>query len=103
MKFGQALEALLNGRLISRAGWNRNGMVLGLQSPTGVITQPFLYQKAQNGDCTVYAPVQADMLADDWILAPAQPGMADGHATQQAQNENQAQMRRQPETAHAGI
>ena len=66
MNFGQALAALLNGQFITRTGWNRQGMMLGLQPPTGKITQPFLYQRIANGECAAYTPNSADILATDW-------------------------------------
>lgn len=66
MNFGQALTSLLNGRSITRNGWNREGMSLSLQAPTGKVTQSFIVQQLANGDGSVYCPVQEDILATDW-------------------------------------
>jgi hypothetical protein len=71
MNFGDALRALLNGSFITRTGWNRQGMALGLQPPTGKITEPFLFRRIANGECTAYNPDAADILATDWNVANA--------------------------------
>lgn len=68
MDFGQAVSALLNGSTITRSGWQRQGMQLGLQAPTGAITQPFLFRRLANGETSVYCPDQADILANDWSV-----------------------------------
>jgi hypothetical protein len=71
MNFGQALASLLNGKSITRSGWSRPNMKLGLQPPTGRITQPFLFVEIANGDCQVWSPDQADLLSQDWQLVGA--------------------------------
>jgi hypothetical protein len=99
MKFGQALEALWNGKLICRVSSNRSGTVIGMQAPTGKITEPFLYQQAANGECVVFTPTQGDLLAEDWILAPEAGKMAASQT--QAANENAPRQNVQ-EPVHAG-
>ncbi len=69
MNFGQALAALIGGRSITRSGWQRQGMSLAMQQPTGLITNPFIVQQVSNGDCWSYTPTQADILATDWGTA----------------------------------
>jgi Protein of unknown function (DUF2829) len=81
MNFGQALAALLNGRAITRTGWSRSGMQLGLQAPTGKINQPFIYIQLANGDCQVWTPNQADILSPDWQMA-SPPGAREAGAEQ---------------------
>jgi len=81
MNFGQALNALLNNsRSITRTGWHRQGMSLALQQPTGVVTEPFIVQHLANGDCSIYTPSQADILATDWGIAGEGAGQATGVA-----------------------
>ncbi len=86
MNFGQALSSLLSGRSITRAGWNRQGMSLALQAPTGKVTQPFIVEQLANGECTVYSPNQADILATDWNTIGQETGA----------------VREQPQHEHAG-
>ena len=78
MNFGQALASLLNGRLITRAGWNRTGMVLGQGAPTGKLTQPYIYIQLANGECGVWCPDQADILATDWNTVGQGSGQEQG-------------------------
>ena len=85
MNFGQALDSLLNGNSISRSGWQRQGMKLGLGAPTGVVTQPFIWQRLANGETSVYCPDQGDILATDW-------NVVDGAGTQEQSRQH----------AHAG-
>jgi hypothetical protein len=80
MNFGQALALLLGGRSISRAGWNRNGMLLALETPTGNLNQPFIAQHYANGECSVYTPTQQDILATDWNATGVEGTRAAEHA-----------------------
>lgn len=68
MNFGQALAALLNGSSITRAGWQRQGMSLILQPAHGIITDPFIVRRLNNGQCSVYTPSNADILTADWAI-----------------------------------
>jgi hypothetical protein len=68
MNFGQALAALANGRSISNTEWERPGMFLAMQQPTGNITEPFIAQHLANGVCRVYNPTQGDILSTTWTL-----------------------------------
>lgn len=82
MNFGQAIEALKQGKKVVRDGWNGKGMYLfilhGGVSGNEVHNQhPFLDQKikvldsicmktAQNTIAVGWLASQADMLAEDW-------------------------------------
>lgn len=89
MNFGQALELLKSGSRVARAGWNGKGMWLCYMPPVvipdGVVngrTRKFV----PSGDLTVggyfvmwtaqgvwqpgWIASQADMLAEDWEVAP---------------------------------
>lgn len=78
MNFGKALEALKNGKLVSREGWNGKNMFLKLISSGGYsvkepITEnaihpllPFLGMKTAD-DCFVpWLASQTDILSEDW-------------------------------------
>ena len=77
MNFGQAIEALKQGKLVAREGWNGKGMHLYLEEHLSAVVQ--------RGETRRYEPVicmftaqgkhqpgwlasQADMLAEDWVV-----------------------------------
>lgn len=77
MNFGQALEALKQGKRARRAGWNGSGIFIILQRPDehSKMTQPYIYidttglvtdnPEAPKGRVPWLAS-QTDMLAEDW-------------------------------------
>ena len=94
MTFGEALEALKNGKKVARDGWNGKGMFLFLLPasdgiPTRVIHDPALRKviEAEVGGetfdalgsirmftadkkiLTGWLASQTDMLSEDWVLA----------------------------------
>ena len=93
MNFGQALEALKDGKKVRRLGWNGKGMFIALMSgidiPHGMIngrtkahldgvledgeplrSQPYIAMwTAQRTWLPGWLASQSDMLADDWELA----------------------------------
>lgn len=88
MNFGQAIEALKQGKKVSRAGWNGKGMWLILVpgTPMAHMREGSAYQKAGVSECEILPHIdmwttnaegrramlpgwlasQSDMLADDW-------------------------------------
>lgn len=86
MNFGQAIEALKDGKRVARLGWNGKGMWLALMPemtvPEGMVNAR-TKAHAPTGDLHVGAYIvmwtargvwqpgwlasQADMLADDWM------------------------------------
>lgn len=76
MNFGQALEALKDGKLVAREGWNGKGLWLALQRPdaNSKMTLPYLYLNYPSDAPTTpgarvpWLASQTDMLADDWVL-----------------------------------
>ncbi|HEU4344033.1 MAG TPA: DUF2829 domain-containing protein [Candidatus Binatia bacterium] len=90
LNFGQAIEALKNGRRVTRPGWNGRGMYLWLLPATLVkaewCKEPHLKQLAeQNGGeirclgsirmltadkkvLTGWLASQSDVLAEDWMI-----------------------------------
>ena len=77
MNFGQALEALKQGKKAARKGWNGSGIFIVLQRPDehSKMTQPYIFidttglvtdnPEAPKGRVPWQAS-QTDMLAEDW-------------------------------------
>ena len=76
MNFGQALEALKQGKKASRAGWNGSGIFIVLQRPDehSKMTQPYIYidttglvtnNPAAPKGRVPWLASQTDMLAED--------------------------------------
>lgn len=70
MSFGQALEAVKNGKTAQRVGWNGKGMWIALQKPDAQskIGVPYLYMKGVDGKLFPWNPNNLDMLAEDWQI-----------------------------------
>jgi hypothetical protein len=79
MTFGEAIEAMKNGKRVQRAGWNGKGMWLVLIRAGNAMhtssggrfdMQDCIGMKtAQNNMQPGWLASQADMLADDWSEA----------------------------------
>lgn len=86
MRFGQALDAMLAGARVSRAGWNGVGMfayhvpestqVANLDAVQGyfpsdvVPVRPHFRLKTAQNDVAVWTPSTSDILAEDWGVVP---------------------------------
>jgi len=88
MTFGQAIEAMKQGRKVARRGWNGKGMWLCIQSGSVVNGDVMRNEPAKNyyagKQCNICAHIdmkasddsyvvgwlasQTDMLADDWVI-----------------------------------
>jgi Protein of unknown function (DUF2829) len=80
MNFGQAIEALKEGKKVSRSGWNGKGLCLELQVPDehSKMTLPYIYMSYPSTPASDTAPEnhinarvpwlasQTDMLSEDW-------------------------------------
>jgi hypothetical protein len=68
MDFSDALDALKDGKALSRAGWNGVGQMLYLQMPTpeSKMTLPYIYIVTVQGDRVPWLASQTDLLAEDW-------------------------------------
>ena len=77
MNFGQALEALKQGKKAARKGWNGSGIFIVLQCPDehSKMTQPYIYidttglvtdNPAAPKGRVPWLASQTDMLAEDW-------------------------------------
>ena len=82
MNFGQALEALKDGKKVARVGWNGKGMWLRLYTPQqdeGVVMDvgdpaghrwiecaPYIGMKTADSKFVPWVTSQMDVLAEDW-------------------------------------
>ena len=81
MNFGQALEALKQGKKVTRIGWNGKGMFAyhvpanSYPAQTRAAKETFgdmvpyrayLALKTAQGDIAVWTPSTSDILAEDW-------------------------------------
>lgn len=82
MNFGQAIEALKEGKKIAREGWNGKGMFVyyvpanaypastqAAKSEYGDALVPYrayLALKTAQGDVATWSPSTSDALAEDW-------------------------------------
>lgn len=83
MKFGEALEAVKEGKLIARSGWNGKGMFV-FQRPEDWLSTDMIVNKvkslmikfcsylcmkdANDNIVNGWLASQSDMLADDWMV-----------------------------------
>ena len=76
MHFGQALEAVKQGKAIRRAGWNGSGLSVKAQFPdaNSKMTLPYLYieypedAKTTPGARCPWLASQTDIMAEDWQI-----------------------------------
>jgi hypothetical protein len=72
MNFGEAIEALKNGKRVARQGWNGKGMYLGLcvggGFRDGFRTVDFIYMKTADDKIVPWLASQTDVLAGDWTI-----------------------------------
>ncbi len=70
MTFGEAIQALKQGKAVARTGWNGKGMALKLQTPDrySKMSLPYIYIKTVQGDLVPWLASQADMLGEDWEI-----------------------------------
>jgi hypothetical protein len=68
MNFGQAIEAMKEGRKASRKGWNGRGMWVAIQMPDNLskMQLPYIYMSTAQGELVPWLASQSDMLAEDW-------------------------------------
>lgn len=77
MNFGQAIEAMKEGKRVARKGWNGKGIFIELQVPDeySKMTHPYIYIDTTElvtdnpdapKDRVPWLASQTDMLAEDW-------------------------------------
>ena len=70
INFGNAIEALKEGKKVTRSGWNGEGMYLALQTPdeNSKMKKPYIYMSPVDGELVPWLASQTDMLAEDWSV-----------------------------------
>ena len=82
MKFGDAIEAMKEGKRVARAGWNGKGLNLELRQPAAdsEMTLPYIFMNYPPVAASDSAPSnhinarvpwlasQTDMLSEDWLI-----------------------------------
>ena len=72
LNFGQALEALKQGKKISRNGWNGKGMYVSLCTPEINKTRPeilpYLEMKTADEKYIPWLASQTDVMGEDWCI-----------------------------------
>jgi hypothetical protein len=70
LNFGQAIEALKQGKRVAREGWNGKGMWLNLQIPDlhSKMTLPYIYMFTADKNLVPWLASQTDVLAEDWVI-----------------------------------
>ena len=77
MNFGEAIEALKEGKKVARKGWNGRGIFIELQVPDDYskMTHPYIFidttglmteNKEAPKDRVPWLASQTDMLSNDW-------------------------------------
>ncbi|HMS55138.1 MAG TPA: DUF2829 domain-containing protein [Fimbriimonadaceae bacterium] len=84
LTFGQALNYLKQGRLVTREGWNGKGQHLGLQTPDpdSKMSRPYIYIKTVDHALVPWVASQSDLLADDWQTVGASMGWTETSANE---------------------
>ena len=78
MNFGQAIEALKQGKKVARNGWNGKGIFIELQIPDDYskMTHPYIFidttglqteNSAAPKNRVPWFASQTDMLSEDWV------------------------------------
>ena len=69
MDFGDAIRALKDGKIVTRAGWNGKNMWLKLQVPDdhSKMTLPYIYMRTADENLVPWLASQTDMLGEDWM------------------------------------
>jgi len=84
MNFGEALQALKEGKRVRREGWNGKGIFIELQVPDkhSKMTPPYIfintnnlqsYNKAATRNLVPWLASQTDMLSEDWEVVTVIP------------------------------
>ena len=82
LNFGQAIEALKEGKKVAREGWNGKGMWVKLQIPTETskMTRPYIFMTCPKGstrqfgeqtndfELVPWLASQTDVLSEDWVI-----------------------------------
>ena len=65
MTFGDAVNAMKNGKRVARSGWNGKGMFVFLEERAGY--EPYICMRNALGKMQPgWVPSQPDILSEDW-------------------------------------
>ena len=68
LNFGQAIEALKQGKRVARKNWNGKGMFIFMR-PADELNTAYLCMKAADGTIVNgWLASQTDMLSEDWAI-----------------------------------
>ncbi len=70
MNFSQALDALKEGKNLTRSGWNGKGLFVTMQVPdvNSKMGRPYLYMNPDNDKLVPWLPSQTDIFGEDWSV-----------------------------------
>ena len=79
MNFGNAIEAMKQGKKVAHKGWNGKGIFIELQRPDthSKMTSPYIYinttglqtkNKEAPKSLVPWLASQTDMLGEDWVI-----------------------------------
>ena len=70
LTFGEAVENLKKGKMMSRKGWNGKGMYIKAQFPDeySKMTLPYIYMKTADDQLVPWLASQTDILSNDWAI-----------------------------------
>lgn len=75
MNFGDAIQALKAGHMLSRSGWNAPNQYVTfvpeqehITHADSVILNPHFLLKTAQGSLSMWVPSITDCLAEDWII-----------------------------------
>jgi hypothetical protein len=70
--FGQALQFLLQGKRLARAGWDGKGVYIEVEFPTNnsKMSLPYIFMKTADNNLVPWLASQSDLLTSDWQVVP---------------------------------
>lgn len=72
MDIGEAVKALNEGKMVTRAGWNGKGMWLALEGARtmldGRLLLPHIVMSTAGGDRVPWVASHTDLLGIDWVV-----------------------------------
>lgn len=70
--FADALMGAMDGRRVTRAGWNAGGQYEAMQmtDKSSMMSRPYLYLKNAQNEMVPWVPSQGDLFARDWAILP---------------------------------
>lgn len=72
MDFSKALVLIKTGHMLTRRGWNGQGMHVAIQRPdeNSANTRPYIYIVPVGGGRVPWVASHGDIMAEDWAIVP---------------------------------